>query len=249
MTRRLLALCALTAACGGSNTAPSPPSAQPPPIIAATPPAVPSPPPVVRDPARFSQVFWDQFVHDAFDRPGQNQPLRRFTVAPHLYIQINDGLGKPIDSATLDTVQHALEDVAAIWGGGQFGFSAVDRGTASHVGDANWITVSWYGTNEGEFCGQSHVGFISGEIDLNYLHPRCGCGASKITALIAKHELGHAFGYYHTDSASDVMYGQGVATCDQQPSAREVYHAQLAYQSSPIGTTTALPYDRVPIKD
>jgi predicted Zn-dependent protease len=55
-----------------------------------------------------------------------------------------------------------------------------------------------------------------------------------------KHELGHAFGYWHTGNAQDLMSGLAVSECDREPSAREVYHATVAYQT-PIGTSTARP--------
>lgn len=160
-----------------------------------------------------------------------------------LYIQVNDGAGRPIDSVTLNAVQNAMMDAAAIWGGGQFGLAGVERGTASHVGDSGWITVRWYATSEGAFCGQSRIGAISGEIDLNYLYPGGGCGmagGSKICPTVARHELGHAFGYYHTDSGSDVMSGLPLQSCDLHPSPRETYHATLAYQT-PLGSTERVP--------
>ena len=45
----------------------------------------------------------------------------------------------------------------------------------------------------------------------------CGCAGSRIRPRAVMHELGHAFGYYHTDSQTDVMYGT-ILSCDLSPS-------------------------------
>ena len=51
---------------------------------------------------------------------------------------------------------------------------------------------------------------------------------------LVRHELGHAFGYWHTDNPTDVMYGIAGLGCEGMPSARERYHAAIAY-SRPVG--------------
>lgn len=228
----------LLTGCSGSNpTAPSPPA--PAPIVtppAPVPPPVPIvPPPVVRGP-QFSQIFWNEFVHDSLESSAP-QPLRRKTSAPSLYLRTLDEAGVAMDAVTLDTVQGALQDVAATWMGGQFGFVTVQRGTSSMIGVPGWITVRWAAAaSTDNLCGRTAVN--GDAIELDYRTPGCDCGgASRIYPRVARHELGHALGYYHTDSASDVMYGGTVdrAACNLTPSPREVYHATVAY-SSPIGT-------------
>jgi hypothetical protein len=159
-----------------------------------------------------------------------------------LYLKTIDEAGQPIDPVTLQTVEDAMRGVALTWGGGQFGLAGVERGTSTKEGQSGWITAKWASTDLGNFCGRSPVGVDATAIELNYRHA-CSCGsASKIYPTLARHELGHAFGYWHTDSGSDVMYGQQlqlVSQCDHLPSAREVYHAQLAYQS-PVGSSNAI---------
>ena len=47
---------------------------------------------------------------------------------------------------------------------------------------------------------------------------------------MVRHELGHVFGYYHTDSPKDVMFGGATAgSCDGQPSMREAVYARYMY--------------------
>ncbi len=226
-------------ACGGTPTTPSvPPQAPaPPPVVTAPPPAV-SPPPPIRDPARFNQNFWNQFVHNAYDLP--IYPLQRLTSAPMLYLRTVDNAGVAIDPVTLSTVQAAMQDVALIWGGGLMGLAGIERGSGHRDGQRGWLTVHFLATNV-SFCGQSDIGLDGGLIELNYQAGQgsaCACLGSNVSPRVAKHELGHAFGYWHTSSTDDLMKSV-VAACDGNPSANEIYHAQLAYRS-PVGTTTVL---------
>ncbi len=224
-----LMVAVLASACSGSSPA-SPTSA------VAAPPSAPTltVPLPLRGP-QFSQTFWDQFVHNGLDLPVVT--LQRLTSAPRLYLKTVDEAGNAIDFATLNTVQTAMRDVAAIWGGGQFGLAGIEQGTSTHEGQAGWLTVKWPNPSAGDICGRAQVGVDGGWIELNYLHGgTCACGASKIRPRTAKHEIGHAFGYWHTDSDGDVMRNPGPA-CDADPSARESYHAMLAYQT-PIGAMT-----------
>lgn len=221
--RPLILLAALLAvSCSSSSpTLPAGPSAP-------TPTSAPTP---VR-PADFDPVFWNEFVHDGFDHPGANTPWQRLPSAPMLYLKVIDEAGLPIDAVTLDTVQQAFVAAAPDWTG-SYGLAGVERGTGSRVGQAGWLTVVWPNPSIGDVCGRSDIGVDGGRIQLNYLRPSgCGCGGSRMWPRAARHELGHAFGFYHTDRASDVMStGFAIPTCDQVASDREKSHARLAYQT------------------
>jgi hypothetical protein len=242
VTRFLIAVaCVNLAACSGSSTAPSAVTSPAPAPVVVTPPApLPTAPLPVRGP-QFDQSFWDKFVHNTFESPTP-LPLRRLMTAPMLYLKTVDEAGVPIDPVTLSTVENAMRSVASTWAGGQFGLAGVERGASTKAGLPGWLTVRFSATNTAPVCGSSTVGLDGGTITLNYQagsHSACACaGGLNVSPHVAKHELGHAFGYYHTDRVDDVMNAH-VTTCDDTPSPRETYHATIAYQS-PQGTTTAL---------
>jgi hypothetical protein len=182
--------------------------------------------------AAFDADFYRAFVRNAFEQPAKLEPIRRLNHAPSIYLKTVDEAGLPIDAATLDTTESAMKDSAMTWGGGQFGLAGVTRGTESREGTPGWITVKWANPPASGRCGLSTVGADGGWIEFNPLGP-CSCGSpSRVYARVVRHELGHAFGYYHTDSAEDVMYGQTVssAACDLHPSEREIQYAKYLYQ-------------------
>jgi hypothetical protein len=235
-----LILAVLSVACSGSSpTAPSPVVVTPPPVV--TPSPVVIPPPVIPAPAfppsdpRFDLAFYRMLVHNTLEGP--TYPLKRHAVAPRVYLRTIDDAGAPIDPFTLNETARALEETAGALTG-VFGLAGIERGTESRQGQPGWITVRWSQfpneRDEGySYCGEAAVGG-----DLVMLFPRsrfCRCGGGPAVVLsIVKHELGHALGLHHTDSRGDLMYPT-YSACNQQPSAREVYHASVAYQQ-PVGS-------------
>ena len=106
------------------------------------------------------------------------------------------------------------------------------------VDERGWITIEastesenpemWEQDDPDRYiCGRARIGAIYGRIRLN--RDRVGLSASRgkcgLEAIMA-HEIGHALGFYHTSSDSNVMTsGSGVGRFSQ----RERYHAELAY--------------------
>lgn len=232
--RRLVVLVALLAAgCGGSTSAPTPAPIVPAPIPTPTP-----PPPTVSMitvsacPDAVSGLdlgFYREMGCNAFDAP--LQPVRRWTVAPKVYLRTVDESGGAIDAVTLDTVQNAMIQTASLWTGGKFGLEGVLRGTDTREGQTGWITVKWPATAErAPACGRSEVAVDGGWIELNYKVTSCACNGSAIRPRTVRHELGHALGYWHTDSPNDLMSGLQVFGCDAQPSARELQAASYQYR-------------------
>jgi len=168
--------------------------------------------------------FYRQIGCNAFDTP--LQPVRRWAFAPKLYIRTVDDAGAAIDQVTLDTVAGAMGATAASWTAGKFGLASIERGTDTREGQTGWITVKWNTTTDR--CGLAQVAVDGGWIQFSPQRTQCACDGSKIFARSAAHELGHAFGYYHTDSINDMMYGQASLSCTPSFSARELQ--AVAYQ-------------------
>lgn len=220
---------ALCAACGSSS--PTSP-ASPPPVSTTTTTTVPvllqtiqTTPCPASGPIDLG--FYQEIGCNTFELPAQ--PVRRWMLAPKLYLRTIDEAGAPIDPVTLDTVQNAMIEIAGVWTNHRFGLEGVLRGTDSREGVSGWITVKWPATAAAApTCGRAQVAEDGGWIEFNYKVTSCACGPSAIRPRTARHELGHAFGYWHTDSMNDLMSGQQTSGCDAQPSARELQ--AVAYQ-------------------
>lgn len=237
----LVALAVLLAGCSGSTpTAPSP-IVTPPPVVVTPPPVVtppvilpPDPPFPPTDP-RFDVNFYRQFVHDGLESPNALQPLRRHGQAPFIYVFNHDDAGAPIDSVTLNLTAAALANTAGSLTG-VFGLAGLEIGP-SPAPDPSRVSiyVTWSSVENPSACGQAS---ISGRnITLYPKTPRCRCDGNPATVNMTtvKHELGHALGYWHTDGRDDLMHGRNFGECDKNPSAREIYHARVAY-GRPVGS-------------
>jgi hypothetical protein len=184
----------------------------------------------------FDLTFYRQFVRNTLDAPTGSEPLRRWTVAPQFYLKTVDEGGAAVNAATLDSTERAIREAVPVWTAGQFQAS-VTRGTETRAGVSGWVTVRWQTDRPAGSCGRSDIGLSGGVIDLFPNNP-CKCGSTTVAVYpkLVRHETGHAMGFWHTDSAADLMFGGVGTTCDAQPSARERYHAAIAY-SRPVGNT------------
>jgi hypothetical protein len=223
-----LSIVALLFAVGCSGSSPTAPT--PPPVVV-TPPVIVVPPvvtnPLLSDP-RFSLSFYRQLAHDSFEHPPGAQPLRRWTRPPMIYLRTVDERGGAVNVRLLEQTAAAIINTTGQWAGGAFGVAGLERGTDTREGQPGWITAKWSTTG---VCGTVNGFGVEGVlITMNHLRPECTCGP-----LVVKHELGHAMGYYHTDSNNDLMATTFQGTCDKELSDREIFHARIAY-SQPIGS-------------
>lgn len=214
-------------------SSPTAPSYVPPTIINVPPVTVtptPNPPPVPNTllaDQRYSVSFYRQFALSALDAGGLIQ-LRRWQRAPMIYLRTIDDQNRAVSGALLEQTATTIINTTSQWSGGAFGVAGLERGTGTREGQAGWITVKW---STSGVCGlASDVGTEGLSITMNHVRRECTCGP-----LVIKHELGHAMGYYHTDSDGDVMASTFLGVCDKTLSDREIFHARVAY-SQPVGS-------------
>lgn len=182
----------------------------------------------------FEPAFYRAFVQNGYEAPERLEPIRTLRGPLRVYLRTHDNGGRAIDQATLDVTERTLIHSAVIWSGETFGVTHVERGTKTREKVPGWITVKWSSTSPAGACGRSTVGVDGGFIEFN-ASGACSCGMPTLVyPRLVRHELGHAIGYYHTDHASDVMYGQPITSggCDLLPSDRERRHARFAHRAT-----------------
>jgi hypothetical protein len=189
---------------------------------------------LIADALPFSLDFYRLFVRGGIEGRAL-EVIRRWTRAPSVFIKTVDESGAAMPAVLLDTVEQTVRETAPLYTGGRFGIATVERGTGTREGQAGWITIKWPTDATEDVCGRATVGPDGGYIEFLYKRGgTCSCGALATRPRTIRHELGHSFGYWHTDSTGDLMSEKGVAGCDGMLSERERFHAAIAY-SRPAG--------------
>lgn len=179
----------------------------------------------------FSLAYYRQLVRNGFQQPAALQPVLRLTDNPRLYIRTVFGSSnRAVDASSLDTVAATVAAAVNEFTGGRLSLAAVERGTETHVNDPGWITVNWTEDLGDRVCGSARVGGNPGIINLHPRNDGCRCPGdpAQVSRWVIRHEVGHALGFWHTDSREDVMFDTFNA-CLGGLSARERLHAPIAY--------------------
>lgn len=189
--------------------------------------------------ASFDPAFYREFVRNAFEAPADVQPLRRWTRTPSIYLKTVDEAGEAIHGPTLDLIEATVKDAIPQWTSGKLGAPIVERGTATREGQSGWVTIKFPATQATDSCGRAQIAVDGGWVELSYHVPssasiNCRVDGAVIAPLVVRHEIGHALGFFHTDSETDVMWGGTWSNPALTPSPRELTAAAIAY-SRPVG--------------
>ena len=203
-------------------------------------PRPPPPRPIPNDP-RFERTFWRQLVFNGYECPhagscadyyadGRPSPAveSRFvrvlpTTSPNFYIRTHDDAGRRTFSGyEISTIRGAIPGFVETLTGSRYRGEIVEG--SEHFEAHGWITIAQVSALGAEWCGRAGIGWLAGFIELNR-----DVGGCSFTALLG-HEIGHAMGFWHVPGyLHDLMYPEDVGG-PSRFSAREAFHAQLAYR-------------------
>lgn len=172
----------------------------------------------------FSSIFYGQLARNTLEG-GTPDALHTLSAAPSLYLQTQG-----LSGANIDRLIAAAREIVPMMTGNRFALTTLETGPDARPERPGWIVVD-IGNEPGKTCGRSYVGALSGHIWLN-AGGECTINGDPVPAIVIRHELGHALGFWHIDAPNSLMFfqtnrGPGL------PTELEKYHAAIAYSRSP----------------
>ena len=180
---------------------------------------------------RFDDAFWQEFVFGQKDQPFtlDHQVIEVLnTTSPNVYIYTGVG-HQVIPDEHRDLIREAIPSAAEQLTGQHY-TGRIESGTDHLVERVGWITVRYFtDADQHGSCGFTRVGADPNTIFLNHdCMKRRGPDAIAYLKHVFVHEFGHAMGFKHVLAPNAVMAALG--NLSDTFTAREQFHAQLAYQ-------------------
>ena len=187
--------------------------------------ASPTAPTPLDDPAsRFVDQFWRDLIYDEHE---QGTLLSASIIVDRQRHYAIDPTGMPAD-----LVRRIHEIIPALWQQVTGTPFAGDIRVGAHgrkEGQVLWTLVR-VGSLTGDTCGTSEGGYNRGPGWITLDLSNVGCAGAFLEVFV--HEFGHDVGLHHTRDQTTVM-SEGVLRGLTAFTAREQYHAQLAYEIGP----------------
>ena len=179
---------------------------------------------------RFDDAFWQEFVFGQKDEPFtlDHQVIQVLnTTSPNVYIYTGFG-HQAIPDEHRDIIREAIPSAAEQLTGQRYS-GRIESGTEHLVERLGWITVRYFtDADQHGSCGFTRVGEDPNSIFLNHdCMKRRGPDAIAYLKHVFVHEFGHTMGFKHVLDANAIM---GSGNLSDTFSAREQFHAQLAYK-------------------
>jgi hypothetical protein len=183
---------------------------------------------IIRDAAPFNLAVYRQMVRDGLEDPAARYQVERWQVAPRFFIEASLLSGRELTQTT-EVIRSAVSQFVGTQFADAISFEFGSGVTAAPIGT---IEVRFFVDPNSNTCGRALVGKNPGRIEINY--GMCaGCNSDqKIAPEPLAHEVGHALGFYHTETGIMATESQGCGNITVSEAER--HHARIAY-SRPNG--------------